>query len=250
MAETTAYYDSPLTGEELDEAFRKLTTLDNSVAAAAQSEEKAAYWANQAQTIAQGALGWYQNADELRRVHPTGENGQWAIVGNTDTIWTWDSDTGDWINTATRIDLSNYYTKVQADTRFAMPVGYIFEWSPVSGQSVDLSTPEKVAQYFGYGTWAEFAPGQVLAGVNDSHRIGTTVGAEKHAITTAEMPAHEHGIHGWSIAQPGSGTTQFVATYPYTTYDNFPGTTRSVGGGQAMSLMQPTRYVYRWQRIA
>lgn len=119
MAETTAYYDSPLTGEELDEAFRKLTTLDNSVAAAAQSEEKAAYWANQAQTIAQGALGWYQNADELRRVHPTGENGQWAIVGNTDTIWTWDSDTGDWINTATRIDLSNYYTKEQADRTFA-----------------------------------------------------------------------------------------------------------------------------------
>lgn len=249
MAETTAYYDSPLTGEELDEAFRKLTTLDNSVAAAAQSEEKAAYWANQAQTIAQGALGWYQNADELRRVHPTGENGQWAIVGNTDTIWTWDGDTGDWINTATRIDLSNYYTKVQADTRFAMPVGYIFEWSPVSGQNVDLSTPEKVAQYFGYGTWAEFAPGQVLAGVNDSHRIGTTVGAEKHAITTEEMPAHEHGIHGWSIAHPGSGTTQFVATYPYTTHDNFPGTTKSVGGGQAMSLMQPTQYVYRWQRI-
>ena len=64
MAETTAYYDSPLTGEELDEAFRKLATLDNSVAAAAQSEEKAAYWANQAQTIAQGALGWDQNAEE------------------------------------------------------------------------------------------------------------------------------------------------------------------------------------------
>ena len=117
MAETTAYYDSPLTGEELDEAFRKLATLDNSVAAAAQSEEKAAYWANQAQTIAQGALGWYQNAEELRRVHPTGENGQWTIVGNTDTVWTWDSDTGAWINTATRIDLSNYYTKAQTDAQ-------------------------------------------------------------------------------------------------------------------------------------
>lgn len=119
MAETTAYYDSPLTGEELDEAFRKLTDLDNSVAAAAESEEKAAYWAGRAQTIANGALGWYENADLLRREHPTGENGQWAIVGNTDTIWLWDSDTKDWINTAARIDLSNYYTKEQANTTFA-----------------------------------------------------------------------------------------------------------------------------------
>ncbi|MEE0707377.1 MAG: hypothetical protein UCO57_01175 [Gemmiger sp.] len=119
MAETTAYYDSPLTGEELDEAFRKLTDLDNSVAAAAENEEKAAYWAGRAQTIANGALGWYENADLLRREHPTGENGQWAIVGNTDTIWLWDSDTKDWINTAARIDLSNYYTKEQANTTFA-----------------------------------------------------------------------------------------------------------------------------------
>lgn len=119
MAETTAYYDSPLTGEELDEAFRKLTDLDNSVAAAAESEEKAAYWANQAQTIANGALGWYENADLLRREHPTGENGQWAIVGTTDTIWTWDSDTSAWIDSGNQTDLSDYYTKEQANATFA-----------------------------------------------------------------------------------------------------------------------------------
>jgi hypothetical protein len=27
---------------------------------------------------------------------PVGENGWWAVVGTTDTIWTWDSDTGAW----------------------------------------------------------------------------------------------------------------------------------------------------------
>lgn len=211
--------------------------------------DNAKYWCAEAQKVAQGALGWYESESALKSAHPIGQDGQWALVGETDTIWTWDSDTSSWVNTAAKIDLSNYYTKNQSNARFEMPVGYIFEWAPVSGQSVDLSTPEKVAQYFGYGTWAEYAPGKVLAGVNDSHRIGTSVGAETHAITTAEMPAHEHGIHGWSVAQPGSGTTQFTATYPYTQYDNFPGTTRPVGGGQAMSLMQPTQYVYRWQRI-
>lgn len=83
-----------------EQAGAQATAAAGSADAAAQSEENAAYWADQAQTIAQGAVGWYQNAEELRRAHPTGENGQWAIVGNTNTIWTWDSNAEDWTNTA------------------------------------------------------------------------------------------------------------------------------------------------------
>lgn len=122
MAETTTYYDSTLTGEELDAAFGKLTALDDSVAAAQAARQTAADharaaedWARQAQTVAQGALGWYADAAALRAANPTGQNGQWALIGDTDTIWTWDADTAAWINTATRIDLSNYYTKAQTD---------------------------------------------------------------------------------------------------------------------------------------
>lgn len=122
MAETTTYYDSTLTGEELDTAFGKLANLDDSVAAAQAAQQTAAdharaaeAWARQAQTVAQGALGWYADAAALRAANPTGQNGQWALIGDTDTIWTWDADTAAWINTATRIDLSNYYTKAQTD---------------------------------------------------------------------------------------------------------------------------------------
>lgn len=131
------------------------------------------------------------------------------------------------------------------------PVGFIFEWSKVAGQSVDLSTPEKVAQYFGYGTWAEFAPGKVLAAVNDYHAIGTSVGEESHAITLDEMPSHEHGLSAWSIGTADVGSSTGLSTNAYPpTYDNFTPTTKAVGGGQPISLMQPTQYVYRWQRIA
>lgn len=79
----------------------------------------AQYWAQQAQKVAQGAQGWYETEESLRAAHPTGENGQWAIVGSTDTIWTWDSDTSAWVNTGSQMDLSGYYTKEQADERFA-----------------------------------------------------------------------------------------------------------------------------------
>ena len=180
MAET-GYYDSPMTGEELDAAFAKMAGIDESVRQAAQSAETARLYgqtveqnaqairdieenldvileapsqaqaasqsaeraaaseasaagaaaqagqsasaaaqsAEQAQQVAQGAQGWYETEEALRAAHPTGENGQWAIVGSTDTIWTWDSDTGAWVNTGSQMDLSGYYTKEQADSEFA-----------------------------------------------------------------------------------------------------------------------------------
>lgn len=79
----------------------------------------AEYWASEAQRVSQGALGWYETEQALKTAHPTGENGQWAIIGSTDTIWTWDSDTNAWVNSGAQVDLSNYYTKAQADAAFA-----------------------------------------------------------------------------------------------------------------------------------
>lgn len=78
----------------------------------------AEYWAQQAQSIANGQLGWFETEQALEAAHPTGQNGQWAIIGSTDTIWTWDSDTSAWVNTGNTADLSNYYTKAQADATF------------------------------------------------------------------------------------------------------------------------------------
>ena len=40
--------------------------------------------------------GWFVNPSALPT---TGENGDYAIVGTTDTIWVWDSDTNKWVNT-------------------------------------------------------------------------------------------------------------------------------------------------------
>ena len=79
----------------------------------------AKHWASEAQRVSQGALGWYGTEQALQAAHPTGENGQWAIIGSTDTIWTWDSDTSAWVDSGAHVDLSNYYTKDQANAAFA-----------------------------------------------------------------------------------------------------------------------------------
>lgn len=85
---------------------------------AAASAQEAEQWAEQAQQIAQGAMGWYATPQALQSAHPTGQNGQWGIVGATDTIWIWDSDTSAWVDSGSKMDLSQYYTKTEADARF------------------------------------------------------------------------------------------------------------------------------------
>lgn len=41
-------------------------------------------------------LGYYATPEALSTAYPTGENGQYANVGTTDSIWIWDSDTNTW----------------------------------------------------------------------------------------------------------------------------------------------------------
>lgn len=75
----------------------------------------------QVRTITIGAQGWYATPEALKAAVPAGENGWWAVVGTTDTIWTWDSDTNSWKDSIQKADLSDFYTKEQADAKFGTP---------------------------------------------------------------------------------------------------------------------------------
>ena len=86
---------------------------------AAQSAADAQEYAEQAQQVSQGAVGYYETAAALRAAHPTGQAGNWAIVGETDTIWIWDTETNSWLDTSQNVNWPNYYTKPQADARLA-----------------------------------------------------------------------------------------------------------------------------------
>ena len=75
----------------------------------------------QVRTITIGAQGWYATPEALKAAVPIGENGWWAVVGTTDTIWTWDNDTKSWKDSIQKADLSDYYTKAQSDAKFGTP---------------------------------------------------------------------------------------------------------------------------------
>ena len=57
-------------------------------------------------------LGWYATPTALREAHPTANDGDWAIVGTTDTVWVWDTDSNDWVDT----DQKGQVTSVNGQT--------------------------------------------------------------------------------------------------------------------------------------
>ena len=88
---------------------------DAAADSAAGDAERAEAAAKLAQAIAQGQKGYYPTPADLKAAFPSGEDGDWAIVGSTDTIWIWDSDDGQWEDSGNKTDLSNYYTKEEVD---------------------------------------------------------------------------------------------------------------------------------------
>lgn len=144
----------------------------------------------QVRTITIGAQGWYATPEALKTAVPVGENGWWAVVGTTDTIWTWDSDTGAWKDSVQKADLSDYYTREQVNRLLETqkladhPVGSIY-------QSTDPTSP---AALFG-GTWQEIAQNRVLMGASYAHAAGTTVEAGLPNITGRAGPDEQAGFY-------------------------------------------------------
>ena len=134
-----------------------------------------------------------------------------------------------------------------------VPVGYIFSWAPVD-DGPDLSTPAKVAAYFGFGTWQAYGTGQVLVGVDSGQTefatVGKTGGEKTHTLTIAELAKHSHRMY-WSN-EGGAGTGNGVLVrdaltggpWPYGYY------TETDGNSQPHNNLQPYVVVYRWQRVA
>lgn len=57
-------------------------------------------------------LGWYATQSALEEAHPTATAGDWAIVGSTDTIWIWDTDDSEWVDS----DQKGQVTSVNGQT--------------------------------------------------------------------------------------------------------------------------------------
>jgi hypothetical protein len=126
-----------------------------------------------------------------------------------------------------------------------IPIGYIFQWTPVEGYEIDLSTPQNVASHFGFGVWEQISERFIL-GCGESYPAGSFGGSKTHIMTVDEMPAHTHELLGVASRVAGTEWTGAVGTVNPTSAIDIGET----GGSQPFDIMPPYVSAYIWKRIA
>ena len=202
----------------------------------------------QVRTITIGAQGWYATPEALKTAVPVGENGWWAVVGTTDTIWTWDSDTGAWKDSVQKADLSDYYTREQVNRLLEEqkladhPVGSIY-------QSTARTSP---AALFG-GTWQEIAQNRVLMGAGSGHVAGTTVEAGLPNITgsfVADVKKGEHKVSGAFTAGNVIASTGEYNSFSDVYKFSLDASKSNAIYGRSATVQPAAYYVHIWRRVA
>lgn len=161
--------------------------------------DNAKYYAALAQQVSQGAVGWYPNYEALYAAHDTGYDGNWAIVGDTDTIWVWDSDTGTWRDTGESSKFANYYDKTQID---ALLTAMKSKLKTVTVAASAWTTGDYTVSWddgstSSYNTCATVT----VAGVTADSRI---VVSDRTRVTDA--------VRMVAALEPGAGVVKFYAT--------------------------------------
>ena len=126
-----------------------------------EDNNNAKYFAEQAQGIAQGAMGYYTTPEALKAAHPTSNVGFWAIIGSTDSIWVWDDASNDWIDTHKKTDLSDYYTKSQTEAIIDHKYTAIFSANNWTSSQVS-SGGSTVTQYSQTAAFASISGGPAV----------------------------------------------------------------------------------------
>ena len=131
-----------------------------------------------------------------------------------------------------------------------VPVGGVIEWDGTGiPNAPDLSTPEKVAAFYGYGTWARYGVDRVTIGAGGEYAVGSTGGEKEHTLTIAEMPSHNHSV----MSTDGQTTSQtFYPVQMLTKPGEFADKNAilQTGGSQPHNNMPPYIGVYKYRRIA
>lgn len=212
----------------------------------------------QVRTITIGAQGWYATPEALKTAVPVGENGWWAVVGTTDTIWTWDGDTGAWKDSVQKADLSDYYTREQVNRLLEAqkladhPVCSIY-------QTVSHVSP---ASIFG-GIWEEIAQGRTLMGATDAQIGGITVEAGLPNITgslTAPRDGENYSpFRGSKAGLSKSGALKFTEiNASWCGYSQSSGSTYNIEFdasssnsiyGRSSTVQPPAYIVHIWERM-
>ena len=140
-------------------------------------------------------LGYFATLEALQEAYPTAEPGNWAIVGETDTVWVWDEDTTAWVDT----DRKGQVTSVNNQTG-AVTIKTINNNELVGSGNIELST------YLTYPAgWT--TTGTTKAFCDDIAADSSAVAGKAYLgeVTFSDLPASM--VNAEIVAEIISGTT-------------------------------------------
>lgn len=184
--------------------------------------------------------GWYATEAALLTAYPTGEDGWYAIVGTTDTVWVWDSDTSAWVdsglgslvtsvngrvgNVTGLIDApastDNALSKFDGTSGALQNTGVIVD----DNNNIGLGTASPGAKIESFGATADSstysflfknsAPARVLYGRNDGYIQGHTSG-----VLLMPTLRGSEGASGTLTLQSSSNATKGKIIFGTSGYD-------------------------------
>lgn len=134
-----------------------------------------------------------------------------------------------------------------------VPIGGIIEWDGTGLTGApDMSTPEKVAAVYGYGTWARYGVDRVTVGAGGEYAAGSTGGEKTHTLTNAELPSPLGPLANimLDINSNAGGFGAPITTVTQGIYMSKPGAIANEGGNKPHNNMPPYVGAYKYRRIA
>ena len=91
--------------------------------------------------------GYFATPSALETAYPIGEEGDYAIVGSTDTVWIWDGETSAWVDTDTKGEVTSVNGQTGTVVLSAKDVSAIPQYSTMPVASAEHAN--EIVQYSG-----------------------------------------------------------------------------------------------------
>lgn len=205
--------------------------------------------------------GWFATQAALEAAYATAEDGDWAIVGETDTVWVWDSDSSGWVDTDSKAEVTPDMVIIKAKVMPAAsstPADAIYQYTGATNATYTTNyiyRNVKTATYTGTVSFeAASLSGTTVACSGDNFAAFLTeAGADPTPIVSGTM-TYEADANGWRLVGKDSNNDTVTTFIEYVEdYEDFGFTfTGTPQDGDVVAFtctVQEASATYAWTRI-
>ena len=183
-------------------------------------------------------LGWYATESALTTAHATAEAGDWAIVGATDTVWVWDTDNEEWVDSDQKGQVTSVNGKTGVVVLNATDVDAIPQYSTMPAASA--SNLGDIVQFVGAtGTYTNgYFYESSTTGTPSSATATQTVGTGLTNITVNLQTLESVLVNDYELSL-ADGTITIVCV---DAEENYWDASIAIGEGSGSSNTDPSEF--------